>query len=751
MSSNNQLLAYYKATSSASESPEILNVLNSAPKLKDGNWVYEDTINGNDLKIESGWFRTIESMYTGSTNRMRVIKDFGSITEYSTIISVYCLSEVVDDGFFRTLGSVYVLGSGGNTITFFGGNVQTVNITYDYLNKPLRIGMSIKSDGDQCLYINGVCVSRISGRPTFTITGSQTVQPGHRIYSLNGYMWNFQLFNRQLSDADFAFDYANQHLTVFDSPTFSQTYTNRKDIGLIWFKMTTGWGSKTILTGSLNKEWDCSGNANHSEQIKVNTTDYCWQNTNPYWHANLSHGFTLFTAFNGDPVYCGFDWNYKASVNYNAYVNQIYQKHMPVLGGFAECESTVTPTTLTLPDYNNFWYDVSGTPNKKTFADFNFTTLNNQIYVDGSMAFFKTLLFETQISKFSQLKRNKANDGKLASNNIVMISDSMFSNTYKQYNSLMAKQAKQLTYAKCLSYGGAKSYELADDFLTNPSIVGSSLPSDIKTRYPDNPNGLWTGFDTVVNGLATKDYLDKFQYERTFYQVLWMGGNQALNTYAGTPDYGTIHYRLIPDLDRLINYNTGMPKRGCIMMTNFPAAQFNECWALYQAKAVEYGYDTLNPFPFFNEVYEYLKNDDASHPVIQKLLELDFDGQHIRIIDNKIYLYTDYKPKVNSLGQPLNANGEVVSSGQIQSTSAGWVRLGETVPNTIVNIDGVDYYTYNACLNPASVTTNPFTADNPGDPYTFVTSFKRDAVHPNYIGETILAVKLFMMSGNYNV
>jgi len=399
-----------------------------------------------------------------------------------------------------------------------------------------------------------------------------------------------------------------------------------------------------------------------------------------------------------------------------------------------------------LPDYQNFWYDSGGARNKKTFAQFDAFIRNNQLFSDISQYFKIKRNIITSVPTTNPSIPALVNNNKRDSNSYFIFGDSMPGGIDIALNRFSNSEF----IAKISNVGGQHSFKAVDGYLQKGVDVNLFLPRDIKTVYPTNPNGLWTGYDTDFDGGTVETYLTGLPWEASYIQVIWMGTNNPDNVWVGTPDYGQMHYRLIPDLQLAYDLSTQTtPKKGVIIMHGALASvNYAATKAAYEAKAIELGYEFIDPKSFFSDIYAALLNDDITHPIIAKALELDTAGNYIQYIGGKIYLYNETgAPRCNSAGQPLSQADAVVTTGQVQGYRTGWINIPENTPNTLVTINSVSYDVFNPCLVSGSVTGNPYTVD---DPTTWPSSLHRDSVHPSAAALGFIAAQIMIFREQNN-
>lgn len=715
------------------------NALSTTPVQDGDNLIFADqSENGNDLIVtDSYWWKSTSAMSVYPSAQY----DVGTITEFTLLISCYVDDVLTNTSLLSGFGLGVIPNANGTTIDFNGSGdlvrQYISGLSENYLNKPIRIAFTVKSGGVQRCYINGVKIGEVAAN-TFSKSGMQTFAFGSRVGRADAKFWNYQVWNKELSESDILYDYEHPYDTAFNNPEFAIEYTNKKDVLLLWWRMATGYQFATSIASA---EYDASGNGRNSFGMVTNDDTVGWVADNPCYHANAYYGITEVKS-TGITFYRPFDADRKPTLLYSNDPQGEYRKHKYPLG-FIECESKIYQKNTGLPDYNNFWYDAGGVANKKSFSDFTDFILNNQLFFDISEKFHIGRSLISSIETLSTLPRDIVNNDKILSRNVFIFGDSMPGGMASTYNILMRNKSVFDSFAKISNVGGQHSYQSVDGWFDDGST--GRLPLDIKTRYPENPNGLWTDFDNENNGTVL-DYLTEFTWESDYYQIIWFGTNNPDNTYTGTYDYGEMHYRLIPDLQLAYDLNTNTDKIGCIIMHgNLASPNYATAEAAYRAKATELDYDYIDPKSFFSEIYKKLKVNDTDHPVIQKLIELDTQEQYIKVIDGKVYIWNDYAAKTDSSGNPLDSEGSIIGQGDKQGTIAKWVNLGESTPNTLVTIDSIEYDVFNPNLLSGSITGYPFILDYEG---TWPSSLHRDNIHPNIFATALLIAQISIFRDN---
>lgn len=693
--------------------------------------------------------------YKGDGNNLKLVDSWGYDTSTVSSVpakvnfSVSNLTDVTIAAWVKYSGtytsSTSIFGFAGmfcqpnlnGSLTIFGGNIiQTDTISSILITGWNRIVL-IKTVGHQKLFVNGIKAIDSSSNAG-NINGTVTFNIGNRINKFKALYSDVQLWKVSWSDSDALYDYQNKYNLVTDniSCSFAGSYNLVNDVLYLWWKLSEG--------NNVSQTLDASGNGNISNSTPSVSG---WSAANDFLHWNLIKGCSYEQSAH---VYYPFNFSGTPTLVYDNYLSGTgtYSHYYQDGKSFLPIETKLQQKNNNQPDYNNFWYDINGIKNKKTFSDFlenNGGQLFSDIhYVDKIN---HILSFKTQQQNISKIE-TFINKGLKDSKNIFVYGDSMPGGLSLLINTVERNKYNSSRCSVISNTGGEHSYMLIQGKLVKSSDPNNTkLPEDIATQYPSNPNNLYTGYDTVVVG-QIPTFISTRSYYKHFIQLQWMGTNNPTNTYSGTPDFGLQHYRLIPDILKGLSLGNNTAKKSIViaqgnMLAPSPSL-FDSIALSYQTECTRLNIGFINPKELGTQVFNELYQNKIDLDVIQKLIEIDINNQAIINVNGQYYVYNPQCPRTNTLGQPLDSSGNVIGQGSPQGTIAKWVRLDCSTPNTIVTIRGTQYDVFNPCLLSTSITGSPFLQDfYPSS--TWPSILHRDNIHPNDPMYWFIVAKIYLI------
>ena len=676
----------------------ISDVLNSTPVQDGDNLIFADQSgNGNDLIVTDSYTYSIKADNTVSPKAPNKIS-FG--TEFTWIGWVRQDGYIATSSPFSWVG--YLRTYASNVLGFVSGllwDAGTTPVNTFYPDTWYRLAVTVKSGGNAVLYLNGVAVLTVAAN---TFDYSATVnQMNFGVYAVKG-NWSYadvQAWTKEFSADEILWDYNNRYNLITDKV---DTLLTLDDL-FLRYKFQEG----------IFNALDCSGKSNH---MVATPTSYTITTDNEVYHGNIVEGCYKVSADSG------LTWYYVAFGTYDSYsLNNLFGQYIKRLnpGGFTDCESSIYQKNTGLPDYNNFWYDGGGIANKKVFSDFTEAILNNQLFFDISDPTRIKRALITSIQTESNLPRSLINYGEHTSSDTLVIGDS--ESTLYNLISMDILELEESGLVANISQGGQHSYQFADGWLIKAVDDGTKRPKDIATQYPDNPE-IWTDY-TVEQDSYFDTYTADKAWTKSYNVLTIIGTNNPTIPYLTAPDFGEIHYRLLMDNGIIQDRMDNKIFWAMFHLNPDPGyTQYESDYLLYKNYVESIGGVGINPRQILEDCYNSLFNNTIEgNSVLEKANSLP--------ITDTIYApygclrYIDGYWLIWVIRKNTNTDGSM-ATGNIST----FMSLSCDTPNTIVNVDGIDYDIYNPYIGSIELTDGWI----PDVPSLFPSSMRNDNIHIHF-------------------